>query len=312
MLSSGVFVAILAALLFALADTTIRSALRFTTPTMASFLVVAVQWVIYTGLILAKVEVSALNLQGLLWFILAGLLNPVLFLTFFLIGIQRIGVARSAPIKGSAPIYAVIFAVAFLGERPEPLQYLGIGLVVAGVICISAEGGGGASGRVYRVFPHPPRPRPQGLPSEGPSWRKRGILFPLLAGLSSGISSNLFKVALGHLPSPLLGAWVGVSEGLLLFPLLAFLFPKGERFRLLPPAWPWLLLGSLSASAAVYGLFLAISLGQVSIVFTLIQTSPLFVVILSALFLRQMERVTPGVVFGAILTVGGGALVSTL
>ena len=309
MLSSGVLVAILTSILFALADATIRSALRFTTPIMASLLVVAIQWVIYTGIILATGEFSALNLPGLLWFILAGLLNPLLFLTFFLLGIQRIGVARSAPIKSSAPIYAVIFAVAFLGERPEPLQYLGIVLVVAGVITISAEGGG-AWRKVYGIFSRENPSAPRSLPSEGSSWRKMDILFPLLAGLSSGIASNLFKVSLGHLPSPLLGAWVGVAEGLLLFPLLSFLYPKGERFRLLPPAWPWLLLGSLSATAAVYGLFLSISLGQVSIVFTLIQTSPLFVLLISALFLRQMERVTPGLVFGAILTVGGGALVS--
>lgn len=307
MLSSGVFVAILASLLFALADTTIRSALRFTTPITASFLTVAMQWVIYTALNGATGGFSDLNLPGLLWFILAGLLNPVLFLTFFLLGMQRIGVSRSSTLKGSAPIYAVIFAVAFLGERPEPLQYLGIGLVVAGVITISTEGGGRGEG----ISPLSHRPGPQRGSSRAPG-RKIDILFPLLAGLSSGIASNLFKVSLGHLPSPLLGAWVGASEGVLLFPLLAFLFPEGERFRLLPPAWPWLLLGGLAASAAVYGLFLSISLGQVSIVFTLIQTSPLFVLLISAIFLRQMERVTPGVAFGAILTVGGGALVSSL
>ena len=103
MRSSGVLVAILAAFLFALTDTTMRSALRFNTPIMVSLLTEAIQWVIYTVVLLATGGFSAVNLPGLLWFILAGLLSPALFLTFFLLGIQRMGVARSSPLKGSAP-----------------------------------------------------------------------------------------------------------------------------------------------------------------------------------------------------------------
>ena len=68
----------------------------------------------------------------------------------------------------------------------------------------------------------------------------------------------------------------------------------------------WLALGGLASVGGIYCQILSIKLGEVSTVFTLAQTSPLFVVLISALFLRELERVTPRVVLGAALTVGGG------
>jgi uncharacterized membrane protein len=60
----------------------------------------------------------------------------------------------------------------------------------------------------------------------------------------------------------------------------------------------------------MYGFIYALGGGQASVVLTLAQTSPLLVVLISVLFLRQLERVTPRLAIGALLTVGGGALAS--
>ena len=78
----------------------------------------------------------------------------------------------------------------------------------------------------------------------------------------------------------------------MLFPLIALLFPPGQRYRFSSGALPWLILAGVGASAAMYGLVLSIGLGQVSVVFTLAQTSPIFVIALTVLFLRKLERVT--------------------
>ena len=72
----------------------------------------------------------------------------------------------------------------------------------------------------------------------------------------------------------------------------------------------WVTLAGLATAGAIYCRVLSIDLGDVSVVFTLIQTSPLFVVIISAVFLREMDRITRQVVFGAVLTVAGGIVVS--
>ena len=65
-------------------------------------------------------------------------------------------------------------------------------------------------------------------------------------------------------------------------------------------------------TAAIYSLFTAIHLGLVSIVTTLYQISPLIILALAVLILRELERVTPRVVVGAILTVGGGIMVTIM
>lgn len=55
---------------------------------------------------------------------------------------------------------------------------------------------------------------------------------------------------------------------------------------------------------------MALSLGDVSVVVPLVNTNPLFIVILSALFLKDLEKVTGLVVTGALLIVGGVGLIT--
>ena len=110
----------------------------------------------------------------------------------------------------------------------------------------------------------------------------------------------------------MVGVWLGTVVALLLFPILAFFFPKEQRYRASRRAYPWLIGNGIAISAAMYTLILSVGLGEVAIAFTLVQTSPLLVIAMSAIFLRKLERVTPRIIFGAILTVSGGVLVSLL
>ena len=296
----AILVAIMSALSFAVAEITVRNALRYGAPIITCILTLVVQCIILTVFILITGQFSEINAEGVRWFLLAGVLNPFLFISFYFLGIQRIGVTRAAPIKGSAPIFALIFAVGILGERLAAVQYLGIALVVGGVLTISSEGW--SSRRVAAGAA-------QGA-ADGRQPAQIDYLFPLLAGVAAGGASILFKIGIQKMPSPLVGAWVGNLVGLPLFPFVALLFPKEQRYRVSRPAFPWLLVTGAFVVGAMYTLILALSLGQVAIIFTLAQTSPLFVLALSVLFFRQLERVTPRIVLGAVLTVGGGALVS--
>ena len=304
----AILVALVAALGFAVTDICLRKGLRHSTPDMGALVSVAAQWLAYTIIIGAAGRFSGLTGVGLGWFFLTGILNPGLFLIFFIIGIQRIGVARSASIKGSGPIFAAILAFFFLGERLKGLEYAGIILAVGGIIIISAEGLNRLAEAAPVAAPSAAggtgNPHPEGSPP-----RMLDYLFPLLAGIAGGCGSVLYKLSLEKMPSPLLGVWVTTTTGLLMYPFLAFFFPPGRRFGVRWPGVPWLVLSGLTAGAAVYGMAFAFHLGQVSIVFTFVQTSPLMVLLLSVFFLRRLERITPKLVFGACLTVGGGILV---
>ncbi|MDP7662397.1 MAG: DMT family transporter [Nitrospinota bacterium] len=309
---SAVLVAIVSAFCFAVAEMFTRNALRFSTPITASILSIAGQFILLTFLIALTGKFSSLHWEGVLWFLLAGFMNPFLFVAFYFVGIQRIGVARSAPIKGTAPIYAVIFAAGVLGERFSGVQYLGIAMVVGGIIFISAEGW---AGERRAGSDEPEGGSAGGEGGSGPATgrtRKLDFLFPLLAGVSGGVASVLFKLSMQKLPSPMVGVWLGTVVALILFPILAFFFPKEQRYRASRRAYPWLIGNGIAISAAMYTLILSVGLGEVAIAFTLVQTSPLLVIGMSAIFLRKLERVTPRIIFGAILTVSGGVLVSLL
>ena len=138
----SVWVALSSALLHAVANTTARSALRTASPITASLMLVWIQWILFSLLLVPAGGFGSINVVGLLLFCAAGLMSPLLFIVFFFIGIQRIGAARASTIKSAAPIYAVIFAVAFLGERPTALRYLGIAAVMAGVLSLVWETAG--------------------------------------------------------------------------------------------------------------------------------------------------------------------------
>jgi drug/metabolite transporter (DMT)-like permease len=58
----------------------------------------------------------------------------------FLAGSRRIGAARAALLSTIEPVYTIVMATLLLGERLDPLQVLGGGLVVVGVLI--AESGG--------------------------------------------------------------------------------------------------------------------------------------------------------------------------
>ena len=304
----AILAALNAAFFFAAADIFLKRSLQFTSPTMAPLITAPVQWLLFTGFCLYAGAFAELKTAALPWFMAAGFMNSVSFLFLFLLAIQRIGVARAAPLKGCSPIFTAIFAFAILGERLAALQYLGIALAVAGLFVITSEGWG--RGPRPAGVPAPDRTAGDGNPPAGKAGSERvGFFVSILAGAALGIGAVLVKIGLAITPSPLLAAWTGSSMAVLFFPFLALCFPMGERRGIRLGALRWLIPAGAVAATAIYSLILAIHLGEVSIVTTLYQTSPLMVLVLTVIFLRRLERVTPRVVLGALLTVGGGSMV---
>ncbi len=309
--SHAILAALSAAFFFSLADISLKKSLQYSSPTIAINVIAWIEWVLFTVICLVSGAFSHISNPTFPWFFLTGFMNPVLFLFFYMLGIRRIGVVRSAPLKSCSPIVSVICAFVVLGERLAALQYVGIALTIGGLLVITSEGLRG-EGPMQTHRADPTRGAEGPSSEKGKLYLRLGYLFPILAGISTGISSVLFKVLLKTLPVPVLGAWVGASLSVLLYPFVAFLFPPGARFSIQRSAWPWLIGGGAATAAAIYSLFTAIHLGLVSIVTTLYQISPLIILALAVLILRELERVTPRVVVGAILTVGGGMLVTIM
>ncbi len=78
-------------------------------------------------------DVMALGLAAVLWFALIGIVNYVLGRQFNYLAIGRIGVAKSAPLLASAPLFSFILAVSFLGESVNPALIVGTLTIVGGL-----------------------------------------------------------------------------------------------------------------------------------------------------------------------------------
>jgi drug/metabolite transporter, DME family len=242
--------------------------------------------VLVLGLALVLFRPSlALAPQASALFVLDGVLG-LLAVSLLFVGVDRVGPAISYPIKSASPIAALLFAAIFLREIATPLVYLGALLAVAGVVVLSAQRTAG-----------------------GVRWQP-AVLFPVVGALFFAADNVVRKAALRDLPSPLVGLIVAIATSFVLA-LAAHLLlsPPGKR-RLFDAGTPYFAVAGVLQAAALLAVYAALSLGMVAVVVPLYTSSPLFVLPLSALFLRGVERVTPRIVVGAVAVVLGVVLVA--
>ena len=210
---------------------------------------------------------EAIPWEGSLWFFLSGLVHPGLAITFLLLGTRRVGVSRTSAISSTSPFVSVILGIVFMGERPGWTVWVGGLLIVGGVVAISVEK---LEGRV----------------------ELRKYLFPLLAGIAFGLAPALRKLGLIHVPDLAYGVVVAALGGLIGLAFMAPIFPRGQRISLNPKG---VILFGIAACIALVGRFLifdSLLRGDLSRIAFLINTTPLFALILSWLLLRKSERIT--------------------
>jgi drug/metabolite transporter (DMT)-like permease len=75
-----------------------------------------------------------------LYFMLAGFFNYLLGRALFYSSFRFISVTQSTAISSSYPIISVAFAVTMLGESLNILQFVGIGMTLAGVYLLLMKG----------------------------------------------------------------------------------------------------------------------------------------------------------------------------
>jgi drug/metabolite transporter (DMT)-like permease len=182
-------------------------------------------------------------------------------------------------------VATVVFAVAFLGERPSPAAWIGIGLVMSGLgVVLTAD-----------------------LSGRGRTGGMRGIAFGLVSLLSMAASTIIAKKALSDV-SAMQATFVRMASG-----TLGIFILGGTTGRL--GAWMnpfadrgWRHGSSRCASSPGVSGFLccAIKNLDVSTANTLIATEPVFVLPLAAILLR--EKITGRAIAGTFIAVAGVVL----
>ena len=284
-MSMTVYFSFQAALCFSIAHILIRRGLVGSNAMTGSLISLTMSAVVLWCALPFFVPLSALANPALWIFVAAGIFAPGIGRTLSYVGIEKIGVARSVPIANSSPIFASIFAVIFLAESWVLQNIAGTLLVIGGVIVLSMA-----------------------KPAQG-KWRKVDVIYPLVGAVAFGASAILRKAGLGLVNIPLLAA--AVTAGTAALFSFALLQIRGGRqaFKLNRRSASWLFSAGIFNTAAMLSVFFALSHGKVVIVEPLVSSNPVTTLLLTSIFLRDVESLTLRVIVGAALTVTGTILV---
>ena len=240
---------------------------------------------IWTYLV-ATTPLVFLRSRAMVYFLISGCLQPLFARALFYEGITRIGVARAGPLRGAEPLFATIIAVVLLHERPGIMVYLGTALIMGSLWLISGSRGGAAK------------------------WRLVDAALPLGAGLVSAISQTLRKEGLKILPNPFVATAIVTSTSLALLISFILLTKRVNLLRMPRQSFLFFVAAGCVAVSAQVTNFIAIGQGDLSVIIPLLNTTPLFTVLFSGLFLRSLETLSPRIVVGASLMVGGVVLIT--
>lgn len=237
--------------------------------------------------LLSTTSLEFLKSPAMIYFLISGCMQPLLARALFYEGITRIGVARAGPLRGVEPFCAAVIGVTFFAEQPGLLVYLGTMLIMASMWLISGKQSGDTR------------------------WRLIDSAFPVGAGLISAISQSLRKQGLQILPSPFVATATVTSTSLLLLVAFVVITQRTHQLRMERRSLGYFIAAALVAVSAQISNFIALGRGELSVIIPLLNTTPLFTLLLSSLFLRDVEKITPRIVVGATLMVAGVVVITS-
>ncbi len=218
--------------------------------------------------------------RAALIFAAIGCIFPVVVSILAVRSNERLGPAVAGAAGNVTPLFAVLFAVLFLGEHLGPGQLAGLALVVAGVALMALRGGAG-----------------------GRRWPLWVLALPLAAALVRGAIQPAIKTGLALWHEPLAAAAIGYSLSTMVIVSLV-----GRRALAAGPPDPvgrlWFIAVGLANGTATFLLYAALGLGSITVVAPLVAVFPLIAVVMSYLFLREEKLHAIGLT-GIVVSVAG-------
>lgn len=219
-------------------------------------------------------------------FVLVGVFVPGVARFFIFKGMQRLGASISACLTNATPLFATFFAIALLDEKPTVTNLLGTFSIVCGIVALSWSG-------------------------TAKTWRTADLLFPLSAAMLFAARDNLVRVGVGHIDSPIAGAAIAATTSCITMALIYWTFEKKKPLGEKPGHGIALFAAAGIMNFLSYAFaYTALSMERVSIVSPLINASSLFVLPLSAFFLKGVEQLSGRKIAAVVLIIAGVFLIS--
>ncbi|MFU8867994.1 EamA family transporter [Natronococcus sp.] len=259
----------------------------------AALVVVVVQLVWYwlaVAILYGDSAFAGLTLEILAVFAFAGVIGTALGRIAIFVGVDRVGASLNSTILSTRPLFATLIALAVLGEPLGPVTGVGIVILVAGLSTLAISRGGDLGG-----------------------WTPRDLLWPILAAATFAVANVARRYGMLETPLSALEA-VTINETAGLIALVGYALAVGGRDVLERPrsSYRYFAVSGLLTTVAMLSLMAALGLeaGRIAVVDPLVATAPFFTLVFAAALLRDLERVTKGVVVGAALVVVGAVLIT--
>ena len=286
----GIVLALLAPLAYSVSAVLVRKRLDESNFISVAFIVTVIGNIILWPLALLFTNLKTVNLEGVLFFAIAGILAPGIARLLYFKGMEAVGVSVNESIFATYPVHSSMFGVLLLSEALALENGIGIVCIVVGVVYLERSLSNYKTGFKRNL--------------------RKGLVFPLLASLSVAFSHIARKHGLNIYNEPLLGVAIGYALSFFLYlPLSISSYAmrgsslSSKDFRLFWKAGACVSLGWILTSYAL-------SYERISIVTPLMGTVPLFVLFFAYLYLKETEHISFKLIISALFIVIGVTLVS--
>ena len=284
--------ALLSALGFACGNVFIRMGIERVTPRAATF------WTVLTGAVLLISlafafnfpEIKSLKLSTIGWFALMGLMAYPLARVLQNTAINMVGASRAVPMASVQPLVAFMLGMLLLGERPNLLVSAGTPVIVAGLLMVVLAGNIGSAERVI-------------------STRNFGYLLAIGAATAFASRDIISRhIVTGTAPALVTAAFALAIGAIMLMALVHR--DVAQSIRRVPGGYLALCgIAGIFQGLAVTALFQALSRAPVTVVSPIYASQPMITLFLVHIFLKRLETISPLLVLGTFISIGGGALV---
>jgi len=276
--------ALAAAVIYGLVAQTTRLGLNFLDPQRGSAISILTTLTCFIAMSPWWFSPSEWMNPGLLAFVVAGLVHPVLSRYCAYESNRRIGATASSTFDATSPLFGAGLAILFLGETLSSGIFVGTLLAMVGVMFI------------------------YWAPSTSALVMQAAVLFSFGAAMFRAVGLVAGKFGLNALPNPFMAAFVTFAVSALLAvsllviqrnPLIHHLARSGS--------WWFVVSGVMSAVASVC-IYFALLHGRAVVVIPIVSAAPLFTLLAGRVF--GLEKLTVRIILGVAITITGVAFVS--
>lgn len=249
---------------------------------------------IITLITVDKSIIRSVSPAAALNFALAGFFHFFMGWTFLNASQKRIGATRTSPLFATTPLFGAGIAALTLNEFPDPISWVGIGIIVFGAYLVSKRAR--LAGSEDKEL------------SKDVIWR--GSLLALGAAVSWSISPIFIRAGLAEVPSPLLGSTIGMAATTLVYTVPLFApRNKGLLKTVTNEALALKIFAGVLVGLSTFARWVALDLTEIAAVLAITLIATPIVLILSPLVSNvPSEKLSLPLVSGAVLIIGGALI----